>query len=350
MRSALLHGLFMLAAAALASYVWIDRWTPHGDLPVLLAAEVDELASVSYRWPNGTTVVTREGTGKARVYVVTLSRRFDPAAERRVAEAMNDPKSRVAMKTGSDPAQIEKAAIDAAPPGPLSTETLTFPPGLFAIAGIQKLTPLRARRGLGEISADESKAMGLDSAQRSLTVVAGSRQLTLDVGNETFGGQAYYARSQADGNVYLLDAELVRTFESTPGAMIDSRVVTVPLSDVVGLELEMDGRKSEFVQKNKDQFRARFFARKGEPDKKFDPLEGLNSTFVGLKASRFLAAAPAGKVLATIRFLRDGAGPHEVRVQQNDDGGGYTVISGRWIAPLPEADARKILEEVRAAM
>ena len=73
MRSALLHGLFMLAAAALASYVWIDRWTPHGDLPVLLDAGVDELTRAMYRWPSGETQVLREGEGKGRVYVASIS-------------------------------------------------------------------------------------------------------------------------------------------------------------------------------------------------------------------------------------------------------------------------------------
>jgi len=349
MRSALLHGLFMLAAAALASYVWLDRWTPRGELPVLLEADVDELQTATYRWPNGTTQVLREGKGKARVYVITLTHSFDAAADKRATEAMSDPKNRLAMKTGADPAQIEKAAREAVAPGPLAVETLTFPPGLFSIASIQKLTPLRARRGLGELPAAEIKDMGLDSARRSLSVSARGRTLVLDVGNETFGGQAYYARSQADNSVYLLDAELVRVFETTPRAMMDPRIVTVPLSDVVGLVLEMDGRRSEFVQKNKDQFRARYFARKDDPEKKAEAVDGLNSTFVGLKAAEFLAVAPVGKVLASIRFLREGAEPHEVRVQQND-AGGYTIISGRWIAPLPEADARKILEEVRAAL
>lgn len=350
MRSALLHGLFMCAAAALASYVWIDRWTPRGDWPVLLAADVDELLSVTYRWPNGSTLVTREGKGKARVYVVTLTRSYDPAAEQRAAAAMNDPKNRLAMKTGADPKQIEKAAIDSAPAGALSIETLTFPPGLFSIAGIQKLTPLRARRGLGDIGADERKTMGLESPQRSLTVSARNREVTLDIGNETFGGQAYYAKPRGGNDVYLIDAELIRTFETTPRSMMDSRIVTVPLSDVVGLELEIDGRKAEFVQKNKDQFRARFFTRKGDPEKKSEAVDGLNSTFVGLKASEFLAVAPPGTVQAVIRFLRDGAEPHEVRVQRNDDGSGFTIVSGRWIASLPEADARKILEEIRAAL
>jgi hypothetical protein len=349
MRSALLHFLFMLAAAALASYVWLDRWTPRGDLPVLLEADVDELQSATYRWPNGTTQVVREGKGKARTYVVTLTHSFDAAADQRAAAAMSDPKNRLAMKTGTDPAQVEKTAREAEKPGPLSVETLTFPPGLFSIASIQKLTPLRARRGLGDMPADEIRNMGLAPSQRSLAVSARGRTLALDIGNETFGGQAFYARSQADGGVYLLDAELVRAFETTPRAMMDPRIVTVPLSDVTGLVLEMDGRKSEFVQKNKDQFRARYFVRKDDPEKKAEAVDGLNSTFVGLKAAEFLAAAPPGKVLATIRFLRDGAEPHEVRLQQ-DAAGTYTILSGRWIAPLPEADARKILEEVRAAL
>lgn len=349
MRSALLHGLFMLAAAALASYVWIDRWTPRGDLPVLLSAGIDEFDSVTYRWPGGETRVTREGAGKARTYVVTLTHSFDPASDARASAALADPANRLKIKMGADPAAIEKAARESAPAGPLTTETLTFPPGLFSIANIQKLTPLRARRGLGELPASELKGMGLEAPQRSFTLAAGGRELTLDVGNETFGGQAYYARSRADGSVYLLDAELVRTFETTPRAMMDPRIVTVPLSDVVGLVLEIDGRSSEYVQKNKDQFRARYFARKDAPDKKAEAVDNLNSSFVALKAAEFLAVAPPGQVLATIRFLREGAAPHEVRIQQND-AGGYTILSGRWIAPLPEADTRKLLEEVRAAM
>lgn len=349
MRSAIAHFVFLLAAAALASYVWIDRWTPRGDLPVLLDAGIDDLVSAKYHWPNGDTQVLREGEGKGRVYVVTVSRTYDPAAEARVSQALNSPDNRLKFKTGSaTPESVEKAARAAAPPGPLATESKTFPPGLFPIASIQKLTPLRARRAL-EVSEGELAGMGLAPAQRSLELDAGSRELALDIGNETFGGQAFYARSRKDGSVYLLDAELIRTLETTPAAMMDPRIVAVPLSDVTGLELEIDGKKSSYIQKNKDQFRARYFARAETPEKKSEAVDNLNSSFVALKAPEFLASAPEGQVLCTIRFLREDAPPHEVRIQQNADGS-YTIFSGRWIAALPEADARKILEEVRAAL
>ena len=350
MRTALLHGLFMLAAAALATYVWTDRWTPRGDAPVLLQAGIDELTSLTFHWPQGETRVVREGEGKARVYVVTLTHTYDPAAEQRKAAAMADPKNRLAIKAGGDPKAIGQAAVAAAPPGPPVTETRTFPPGMFSIAAIQKLTPFRARRSLGATASDALATMGLAAPQRSLSVVARGRELALDIGNETYGGQAYYARLRGDDEVFLLDADTVRSFETTPRNMMDSRIVAVPLSDVTGLELELDGRRAEFVHRNKDQFRARFFAPKDLPDQKSEPVDGLNSTFVGLKAAEFLAIAPPGRELALIRFLRGGAEPHEVRLLRNADGTGYTIRSGRWIAAISEADARKILEEVRAAL
>lgn len=350
MRSALLHGLFMLAAGALAAWIWVDRWTPRGDAPVLLQAEIDELASITFRWPQGETRVTREGEDKARVYVVTLTRSYDPAAEARVAKAMADPQTRLALKAGKDPKEIEAAALAAAPPAPPVTETKTFPPGLFPIAAIQKLTPFRARRSLGTSGPEQLAAMGLATPQRALTIVARGRELALDIGHETYGGQAYYARARGDDEVFLIDAETVRTFETTPRNMMDSRIVAVPLSDVTGLEIEFDGRRAEFVHRHKDQFRARFFAPADAPEQKSEPVEGLNSTFVGLKAAEFLAVAPPGQELAVIRFLRGSVEPHEVRVLRNADGSGYTIRSGRWIAALSETDARKILEEVRAAL
>lgn len=350
MRAALLHGLFMLAAAGLAAWVWADRWTPRGDAPVLLQAEIDDLAAVTYRWPLGETRVVREGEGKTRVYVVTVTHSYDPAAEKRKADALADPKNRLAIKTGTDPKAIEKAAVDAAPPGPLVTETRTFPPGMFSIAAIQKVTPFRARRSLGPTGADQLAVMGLTAPQRSLNVSARGRELALDVGHETYGGQAYYARSRDSDEVFLLDAEVVRSLETTPRNMMDSRIVAVPLSDVTGLELEFEGRRAEFVHRNKDQFRGRFFAPKDAPDRRSEPVDGLNSTFVGLKAAEFLTIAPPGQELALIRFLRGGDEPHEVRVLRNTDGSGYTIRSGRWIAAISETDARKILEEVRAAL
>ncbi|HUR41411.1 MAG TPA: DUF4340 domain-containing protein [Verrucomicrobiae bacterium] len=350
LKGAIAHAAFLLAAAGLAAYVWIDRWTPRGDAPVMLQAEVDELESITYRWPQGETRVLREGRGKARVYVVTLTHSYDPAAEARKAAAMADPSTRMALKSGADPKEIEAKAIAAAPAQPLVTETKTFPPGLFPIAAIQKLTPFRARRSLGEVPDAELATMGLVAPQRALRVAARGREVALDVGNETFGGQAYYARMPGSDEVFLLDAETVRSFETTPRNMMDSRIVAVPLADVTALELESGGRRAAFVHVNKDQFRARYFAREDSPERKSEAVEGLNSTFVGLKAAQFIDAAPPGEELALIRFLRGSDAPHEVQLLRNADGSGYTLRSGRWIAPVPEADARKILEEVRAAL
>lgn len=350
MRSVLFHGLFLLAAAGVAAHVWSDRATPRGEAPVLLEADIDDLTSVTFRWPKGETRVAREGEGKARTYVVTLTHTYDPAAEKRKSDAMQDQKNRLAIKMGKDPKEIEAAAVAAAPAGAPLTETRIFPPGMFSIASIQKLTPFRARRGLGDIGQDQLVTMGLDSPLRALSVSARGRELHLDIGNETYGGQAYYARSPGQSEVFLIDAETVRTFETEPRNMMDSRIVTVPLSDVIGLEIEVAGRRAEFVHRNKDQFRARFFSPKGAPESKSEAVDGLMSTFVGLKAVEFLAVAPEGSELVVIRFLRDDAEPHDVRLFQNKDASGYTIRSGRWIANIGETEARKILEEARAAI
>jgi hypothetical protein len=350
MKAAAYHALFLLGCALFAAYIWAERATPRGALPVLLEAGIDDLDSITYRWPHGETRILREGEDKARVYVVTITHEYDPAAEKRKAAAMSDPKNRLAIKTGKDPKEIEAAAVAAAAPEPLVKETKTFPPGLFSIATIQKLTPFRARRSLGDIPADELAAMGLVSPQRSLAITAGRRELELELGNETYGGQAYYAKPPGQDEVFLVDAEIVRTFETQPRNMMDSRIVTVPLSDVVGLEIEVAGRKAEFVHRNKDQFRARFFAPRATPESKSEAVDGLMSTFVGLKASEFLEKAPEGEEQVLIRYLRDGAPPHDVRLYKQKDQSGYTIRSGRWVADISEADGRKILEEARAAL
>jgi hypothetical protein len=350
MRAAAYHALFLVASALFAAYIWAERATPRGALPVLLEAGIDDMDSITYRWPHGETHVAREGEDKARVYVVTLTHEYDPGAEKRKAAAMSDPKNRLAIKTGKDAREIEAEAVAAAPPEPLVKETRTFPPGLFSIATIQKLTPFRARRSLGDIAADELAAMGLAKPQRSLAITAGRRELKLDLGNETYGGQAYYARQPGQDEVFLIDAEIVRTFETQPRNMMDSRIVTVPMSDVTGLEIEVAGRKAEFVHRNKDQFRARFFAPKDAPDAKSEAVDGLMSTFVGLKAAEFLSREPEGDELVLIRYLRDGAPPHDVRLYKKRDESGYTIRSGRWVAEIGEADGRKILEEARAAL
>ncbi|HUS23896.1 MAG TPA: DUF4340 domain-containing protein [Candidatus Binatia bacterium] len=349
-RAAIAHGLFLLATLALAAHVWRDRATPRGELPVLLDAQVDELTTATYRWPEGETRVLREGEGKGRAYAVSVTHTFYPERDRRRAAALADPKNRIAIKLGKSPDEIAEAAAAAGPPGEAATETKIFPPGLFSIANIQKLTPFRARRSLGDVPGDQLPGMGLDKPLRSLSIVARSRELRLEIGGKTFGGQAVYARVPGQGEVFLVDADVIATLETTPRAMMDSRLVAVPLSDVLGLELEFGGKRAEFIQRNKDQFRARFFTRRGAPEKKSEAVDGLMSTFVGLKAADFLdVAPPQGQPLCLIRFLREDAPPHEVRIFALP-AGGYRITSGRWIADLPEADARKILEEVRVAV
>lgn len=350
MRAVVAHGLFLLAAGAYAAHVWLDRATPRGDAPVLLDAEIDELESAEYRWPLGSTRVLREGEGKGRVYVVTLTHRFDPAAEARKSAAMGDPKNRLAIKSGKDPKEIEAAAVAAAPAGELVTESKTFPPGLFPIATIQKLTPFRARRSLGGQDAAAIAGMGLDAPQRGLVVAAAGERLEFEIGNETYGGQAFYARKPGDDEVFLLDADFVRTLETTPRAMMDSRIVTVALSDVTALTLEAGGRRAEFVHRNKDQFRVRHFAPRGDPARRVEALDALMSSFVGLKTLEFREAPPASPALATVIYEREDAPPYAVSVHRREAGEGYVMRAGRWTAEVGEAEGRTVLEQVRAAL
>ncbi len=336
-RSVIFHSVFLLLSVAWAAHVWTYKPLVRGERPKLFAAQADELQRVEYRWATGQVVLKPLGPVEGRTYRVSFTGEFDRQAVAKPARV--DPRTK-------QPVASPEPTVEA---GPVPVVSETFPAGQFVAGVIKKLTPLHARRSLGEVDAVRLTEMGLDQPSRHLSVEAGGKILKLDIGGKTFGGQANYAREPGQSEVFLLDAEFVRTLEATPPQLMESRIVATPPADVLAMDVEIDGQLARFLHRNRSQFRQRHFVQRDQPTTTVDAASTFLTSLRTAHTKRWSeAGTPSGEALLTVRLQRDDQDPLDLRLFALLDGPGFLVESGPWFAELPAEVGGKLLEEARA--
>jgi len=117
---------------------------------------------------------------------------------------------------------------------------------------VEKITPLRALRSLGEPTKDSLKDFELDKSKTQLSLDCGSRKATYTIGGSTFGVGDRYIRSKAGGPVYLLSAELVRDIEGANFRFMQRALQTFQLDAVDRIMVTNgEGKTAELVHRNR---------------------------------------------------------------------------------------------------
>ncbi len=170
-------------------------------------------------------------------------------------------------------ASTKKAdAPDAGPveeaPVPTATKTFRFPVASRVVRSLDKLTPLKVRRKLEDVSADRLAAMGLDDKAAKFALRTAEAEVALTVGEKTYGGAARYVRGP-DGAVYLVDATAFSGLEGNEMRLSERRLVSTSISEVTKASFAIGDKTAGFEHQNRDDAKERFFARPDAPEEPF---------------------------------------------------------------------------------
>lgn len=320
-RALIAHALFLLIGAVSAWLSW-QHVSGHDPRASRLVLNLDPttIRSVVHDWPGGITTLSFEGSGRAR-------------------------ESRLELR--EKPQELPGYPA----PAPDSGAVHFGPPSAVIERGLGVLTPLRARRSWPTPDPALQKRLGFDSQDRWMSLHTDAGRMDIEFGVETYGGDGRYIRLRGESAIYLVDAQLARAFEGPVSRLVDARLVRYEREQILGLRLEVDGRRVEFTQLDRAQPRLRRFVVAGAPEQTSraiaSALDSLHGTFSRAYVS---ADEVSGQRVFFLQLERDRHEPLEVELIRATDEQLYWLRSGRWQARLNPVAARKLAEEMRGAL
>jgi hypothetical protein len=329
MKSVMVHAALLAAGASLAFWAVNREVGADSEGSVVLAALTEkDMQEVRFTWPNGEVVVRPHGKGEPRRWSVdhTLEEKSD------TPEEPGDAGQAVA---GDEPAERRQRR---------------FPAGRFLERSVAQLTPLSARRSLGEVTKERLGGMGLDEPARRLVVQAKRKTYTLHIGESTFGDQARYARLEGRADVLLMDSAALRGLEGTAARLMEGRLVPVELEDIVAFEVRQRGKQAFFEHRDREQDKKRFFAAKGSSERS-EEANGLLSTLRGLRTRDYLGqqALDGASELVGLKLELHEQPALEVRLWRKDDEE-YLLQVGEWVGELSASGGKNLVDDVTAAL
>lgn len=127
----------------------------------------------------------------------------------------------------------------------------------------EKFAPLRATRGLGVLSADKLKEVGLDAPKQKLTVTARGVTHVFDVGISPFGVSDPYVKNEQDGRVYVLGGGVLSDLKSASIRLVDRALHGFKPGDYDGITVTAGGKTRELgVTPTENLFAAKVTSKK----------------------------------------------------------------------------------------
>lgn len=342
------HAALLLVGALLSYLAWNRPEGGGAEKAVVLAAlEKKDLEELRFSWPEGELALRPLGKGDDLSWAVTLTyekEQKDDAAQGGADDEAQENAQGEAQDAGPD------AVAEEAPKKVRVTES--FPGGRSVERAVDGLTPLRARRSLGKIAADRLEAMGLDKPERTLSVKAKGKTWTFRIGDATYGDQGRYAQLEGSDEVLLLEGAAVRGLEGSPVRLMESRLVILESEAITAMTLTSGERRASFRHVEREQPKKRHFVHEDAPEQRSEEAAGLLSTLRGLRATKFVdeSALSGATLRATVTLARAKGDPLTVTLYEVAGGSDFLVQAGPWIADVPAARARNLLDDISAAL
>ncbi|MFZ5481538.1 MAG: DUF4340 domain-containing protein [Myxococcota bacterium] len=199
-------------------------------------------------------------------------------------------------------------------------KTQSFKAGSAADKLLENFGPLMALRTLDAVDDAKIEAFGLKEPETTVTVVAGGRTSTLELGGETYGTKDRYVRHKETGKVYVVKDEPFKTLKFANTRLPERSLVAGKKEEIEGITLGLGGQTLVWTQKNKDDKAAAYWEREGKPGKDesfgnwIDKVMKLKSTGYVQEGeaptdpvpSFDLTVRAAGKPAETMRLLEAG--------------------------------------------
>ncbi len=179
------------------------------------------------------------------------------------------------------------------------------------------VAPFRAKRKLGAEVADLAE-LGLDEPGATLTVVTASGEHTYELGQTVFGGDSRYLRDTSDGQIYLVDARVLRPLMSAQTSLVDRALFPGSLADIDEVEVEGAPGTVRLVQHNRADRQAAYWSI-GPDGERSEPAQAWLRKLMRARVQSFLAGEPdtVGVELSApvlTLTIRGEDGTHQVRI------------------------------------
>jgi len=267
-RSIFIHAGLVLASAAFALGVWTRDKQPkalaQGDVTVWQGRSSD-VERIVYEGKKKRLELVAKKDDAGRYFVGSVEK--DKAAPR------------------PDP---DGGAPDAPPAG---DKIVT---GIVSVTPAEKLSdllaPLRATRAVGQVPADRESEFGLAEPEGTLTVKIGSAERKLLLGGPTAGGGDRYARDPANGEVYVIKADIFRNVDTPETSLIERDLHEWKDADVVSAKVIAAGKSRTVVRGGAEG--KRFWADEATKDTPDETVGNWISKVDRLRPTDYPSAAP----------------------------------------------------------
>ena len=222
------HGLLLVAALVLAWFSWTagEQEPASSEVPVwdLGAGEIvevvyhDEDREVALEKKSG------ESGEAAALWAKTLRKRKKQAV----------------------PEKPEPAEAEPEKPEPEVKEFRVNDKGTKAVERLRK--PM-AKRALGKLDPDREDELGLRDPEGTLTVRAGSKTHSLQVGATAFGGGLRYVRDAETGVAFVVEAALVDDFRWADARLVERELHAFAKDELTGFSIERGESRKGWTKK-----------------------------------------------------------------------------------------------------
>ena len=173
-----------------------------------------------------------------------------------------------------------------------------FPGSEDAKELFEQFTPLVADREVPEV---DDEAMGF-SEPAQLTVTCDSEH-KIEVGSNSFGGRNRYIRYNNQG--FLGGAQIFMTLEAPQARLMERRLLSAELGDVMRVEVHFGDESERIIQQNRGD-RAAVWAKEDDPDHRAPEYESLMRKLFSLRASAYVAEPEGEEVMRAVVSGEDG--------------------------------------------
>jgi hypothetical protein len=229
---------------------------------------------------------------------------------------------------------------------------------------LQQIAPLRARRSLGELTAEQLGEVELDEPEGRLAVRCGDRTTTFQLGGRAYGTGDRYVRGEGGGPVYLVATDRLAPLESAEHRLMERALHTFEWRDVLSLRLRAFEQEKTLQQHNRLDEQRSEWVDAASPDRRDETYGNWLSRFPRLRVQRYLdpearpgadlegLSAPSARVMR-IDFTGERGGLGFVELERVDgaEAAYYarTETTRSWVR-VPTSLAQQIEDDLRSML
>ena len=275
------------------------RWTDEekeieteGDI-VVFRGDVSEIETIRYHDEKADALIELRGTGDDAYPWVKVDARkvVKPKPEPSTDPANDTPPEAddpVAADGTAEDAATDAPANDAAQEEVVEVTTTEFKGGEAADALLESFSPLFAMRLLPDIDDAKLAELELDAPEAWLEIQRKGRTQKLELGGEAFGTRDRYVRDVESGEVYLVDADILRPIAHAKSRLPDRELIGADEEAVINVKLTAPAGEITMSQQNRDDRKLAFWANATDTSRSVEMYENWLDKLFRLRALSYV--------------------------------------------------------------